>query len=224
MNLFPIFTPPPSPMKFIIPTFLAVCCCQLSHAQTGRYVLDSHQFSYFQIGNLILFDWDLSGTVLNINADLTADWQGQITSPGVADSYYIRFDFVDPYQLGQLTAPDLNWGYFTGTLTNQRTNEVVERFYDSNGNIRIDWPNGFDAGFGVKRPEQQEWHPAPWTQGTAPDGSLEFGFWPVNQFGEHNGDMNVVLRKIPNIHPVPEPSSLLLAIAGSLCGVLRRRR
>jgi hypothetical protein len=194
-------------------------------AQAGNYkISNNYLFAHFDIENRVIDNWDLSQTTLTIHNDLTATWEGTVSSTSVTDLYQIRFDFVDPYQRQSLDSPEINWGNFSGSLTNSSTQTIEARFFDYNGPSRILWPDGFDAAFGVKRPQQGEWHPAPWTNGTAPDGSIEFGFWTMNEFGERNGDLNAVVTKKLGFQPVPEPSVTFLGTLSLGILLLRRKR
>jgi hypothetical protein len=194
-------------------------------AQAGNYkISNNYLFAHFDIENRVIDNWDLSQTTLTIHNDLTATWEGTVSSTSVTDLYQIRFDFVDPYQRQSLDAPEINWGNFSGSLTNSSTQAIEARFFDYNGPSRILWPDGFDAAFGVKRPQQGEWHPAPWTNGTAPDGSIEFGFWTMNEFGERNGDLNAVVTKKLGFQPVPEPGVTFLGTLSLGMLLLRRKR
>ena len=199
-------------------SFLTVLFTALASAQVGTYHFRDYFSGHFDINNHIISDWDLTNASLVIQSDLTAVMEGKITSPTEADEYSVHFNFIDPYQSNDLSKPDLNWGDFVGTLTNLSSNEVVATYHDYNGSARSDWPNGYDSAFGVKRPEQGDNHPAPWTNGTAPDGSIEFGFWTIAPNGERNGDFNVRLELIP------EPSSGILCVLSASLFTFRRRR
>ena len=198
-------------------SFFAVIFTSFAPAQVSTYLLRDYFAGHLDIDNHIISDWDLSEVTLVIRPDLTAVLDGTITSPTEIDEYVVHFSFIDPYQSNDHSKPDLNWGEFMGTLTN-RSNTVVATYHDYNGSARADWPNGYDAAFGVKRPEQGENHPAPWTNGTTPDGSIEFGFWTIARNGERNGDFNVRLESIP------EPTSGLLCVLSVSALALRRRR
>lgn len=188
-------------------------------AQSGTYMIDPTYFAgHLDLGSNYIGNWDYSDVNLVIREDLTAYLEGTITAAGVADSYYLRFDFVDPYSNGRLYEPDLMWGDYSGSLTNLTTNQVTDRYFDYNGSGRGNWGSTFDAAFGEKRAEQGGNHPAPWTNGSSPNGSLEFGFWSSNSQGVRNGDLNTTVKAIP------EPGSVLLIGLAGLAGLVRRRR
>jgi len=211
--------------EFLLLTCSLAWLSQPLSAQAGNYkISNNYLFAHFDIENRVIDNWDISQTTLTIHQDLTATWEGTVTSTSVTDPYHIRFNFVDPYQRQSLDSPDLNWGNFSGTLTNNSTQLVEARYFDYNGSLRILWPDGFDAAFGVKRAQQGEWHPAPWTNGTPPDGSIEFGFWTMNEFGERNGDLNAVVTKKLGFQPVPEPSVIFLGTLSLGMLLLRRKR
>jgi hypothetical protein len=196
----------------------AILIPQEVSAQAGSYAIDPQYLNaHLDIAGNPIYNWDYSDVTLVINNDLTAYLEGNITTPGLADTYYIRFDYVDPYQTGNLYEPDLLWGDFTGSMKNLTTGNIVERYEDYNGSGRF-WGNNFDAAFGIKRAEQGGNHPAPWTNGTAPNGSLEFGMWISNSQGQRNGDLNTTLTA------VPEASSALLGMLSGMGLLLRRRR
>lgn len=93
--------------------------------------------AHLDIAGNPIYNWDYSDVTLVINNDLTAYLEGNITTPGLADTYYIRFDYVDPYQTGNLYEPDLLWGDFTGSMKNLTTGNIVERYEDYNGSLEF---------------------------------------------------------------------------------------